>query len=221
MTIRERVLKLGTSKRKQSIVIKKMLEENRTKDITETIPQATSVVLNEKVLLKELGKEVSLRLLINAGVKGLEDILSDGQFDGIPIDKVKNNEEIQHVFLERLIEFVEEQSGEDLSELILKSFRLAIVSVLNEEKGANEFISEFAYHLIYFIVQHEVLEVFSDFYLEISHDEINNLIKTQSRNIVSTELTNEIIDYISGKLELSKLIKFIVQKADTVKIGEF
>jgi hypothetical protein len=93
--------------------------------------------------------------------------------------------------------------------------------ILRENKGIDDFISEFAFYMIYLIVQNEIIEVFSDVYLDIPHDEINTLIKLQARSIVTNELLSTIKDYLSEKISLKELVLLIVKRTEAIEIGEF
>lgn len=211
---------MGTSKKNTNKEIKKLLQQLGRQDIQKTIPQATSVVLDEQRITKELSNE-SFKVLLQSGIKGINGMMSGGQFGGITYEEIKTSESTFNDFLEKIIELAEEDIEDEFSELLLQAFRLAITMILRENKGIDDFISEFAFYLIYLIVQNEIIEVFSDVYLDIPHDEINTLIKLQARSIVTNELLSTIKDYLSEKISLKELVLLIVKRTEAIEIGEF
>ncbi|MBU5673658.1 hypothetical protein [Paenibacillus brevis] len=211
---------MGTSKKNINRDVKKLLQQLGKQDIKKSIPQATSLVLDEQRITKELNKD-SFKVLLQQGITGINSMKSEGQFGGISYDEIQSNERIFNEFLEKLIELAEEEFKDEFSELLLQAFRLAITTILKENIDIDGFISEFTYYLIYLIVQTELIEVFSDVYLEIPHDEINLLIKIQARKIVSEELTSLIKGYLSSKISLKELITSVVKRAEAIEFGEF
>lgn len=211
---------MGTSKKHINRNVKKLLEQLGKHEIGKSIPQATTLVLNEERITKEIGKE-SFKILLEKGISCINGIITDGQFGGITYDEVKNDESIFNEFLDKLIELAEEDLKDKFSELLLQAFRLAITETLKDGKSIDDFISEFTYYLIYLIVQNEIIEAFSDVYLEVPHEDINALIKLQARKIVTTELASLIKRYMKSEISLKKLVLFIVKRAETIEIGEF
>lgn len=211
---------MGTSKKNINRDVKKLLQQLGKQDIKKSIPQATSLVLDEQRITKELNKD-SFKVLLQQGITGISSMKSEGQFGGISYDEIQSNESIFNEFLEKLIELAEEEFKDEFSEILLQAFRLAITTILKENIDIDGFISEFTYYLIYLIVQTELIEVFSDVYLEIPHDEINLLIKIQARKIVSEELTSLIKGYLSSKISLKELITSVVKRAEAIEFGEF
>jgi|GEM_PF-3703257 hypothetical protein len=211
---------MGTSKKNINRDVKKLLQQLGKQDIKKSIPQATSLVLDEQRITKELNKG-SFKVLLQQGINSINGMMSEGQFGGISYDEIKSDESIFSEFLEKLIELAEEEFKDEFSELLLQAFRLAITAILKENIDIDCFISEFTYYLIYLIVQTELIEVFSDVYLEIPHDEINSLIKIQARKIVTEELTSLIKGYINNKISLKELITTVVKRAEAIEFGEF
>ncbi|MCM3697884.1 hypothetical protein [Paenibacillus macerans] len=211
---------MGTSKKNTNKDVKKLLQQLGKQDIKKSIPQATSLVLDEQRITKEISKE-SFKILLQYGINGINGMMSGGQFGGITYDEIKDDESVFNEFLEKLIELAEEEYQDEFSELLLQAFRLAITEIIKENRSIDEFISEFTYFLIYLIVQNEIIEVFSDAYLEIPHEEINSLIRLQARKIVTTELTSLIKNYLNARLTLKELVMFVVKRAEAIEFGEF
>lgn len=211
---------MGTSKKNTNKDVKKLLQQLGKQDIKKSIPQATSLVLDEQRITKEISKE-SFKILLQHGINGINEMMSGGQYGGITYDEIKDDESVFNEFLEKLIELAEEEFQDEFSELLLQAFRLAITNVVKENRSADDFISEFTYFLIYLIVQNEIIEVISDVYIEIPHEEINSLIRMQARKIVTTELTGLLKDYLQAKITLKELVMFVVKRAEAIEFGEF
>lgn len=211
---------MGTSKKNTNKEVKKLLQQLGKQDIKKSIPQATSLVLDEQRITGEISKD-SFRIMLQQGINGLNGMFSGGQFGGITYEEIKTDESTFNEFLEKLIELAENDFGDDFSDLLLQAFRLAISVIIKENKSIDEFIAEFTYYLIYLIVQNEIIEVFSDVYLEFSHDDINSLIKLQARKIVTSELTTVIKSYLNARITLKDLVLAIVKRAEAIELGEF
>ncbi|WP_044481516.1 hypothetical protein [Paenibacillus antibioticophila] len=210
---------MGTSKRRASEKIKKLLSDGIRQDIEKAIPQVTSEVLTDKRISREVEKD-QLRILIKAAIGGIDGIRQGG-FYGFEYKEILNNHLTMTQCIEKILEYAESEFKGEFSEILLQAFRMAIALTINEEKGTNDFLVEFCVNLIFLIVQEESIEAISDVYIDISHEQINLLIKGQARKIVNEEISTLITQYLQHELELKNLVAKIVERAEQVELGEF
>ncbi|MEO3945784.1 hypothetical protein [Gorillibacterium sp. CAU 1737] len=210
---------MGTSKRKSSEKIKKLLLEGDRQDIQKVIPQVTSEVLTNKRITKELEKD-QLRVLIKTAVGSIGGLRAGG-FGGFIYEEVLGDPLTLTQCIEKILELAEGEFEGEFSELLLQAFRMALAWTINEEKEINQFLIEFCSNLIFLIVQEEAIEAISDIYIEVSHEQINGLIKRQAKRIVNEELAATINEYMQQRLSLKELVSTIVERAEKVEFGEF
>lgn len=210
---------MGTSKRRASEKIKRLLSDGIRQDIEKAIPQVTSEVLTDKRISREVEKD-QLRILIKAAIGGIGGIRQGG-FCGFEYEEVLSNPLTMTQCIEKILEYAESEFEGEFSEILLQAFRMAIAITINEEKDINEFLAEFCVNLIFLIVQEEAIEAISDVYIDVNHEQINLLIKEQARRIVNDEISALINQHLQQQLDLKNLVAKIVERAEEVEFGEF
>ncbi|QYY41514.1 hypothetical protein ACKE5C_11385 [Aneurinibacillus thermoaerophilus] len=216
---------MGTSRRKTSDKVKKLLEKQKEQDIKKALPKVTSVVLTPK-LLGHIFNEKEFKTIVSVGIAGLS-ALKSGSFsadynfgeDLVSCDLLKENPLTLNQVIDKILEAAEELDP-NLSELLVTAFKLTMAKMIKEEQDVHSFALELCIFLIYLLLQQELIEAFSDVFQEFGHKEINQLIKDLARKIANS-IQTDINDFVQGKMELEALLQLISDKASDTTLGEF
>lgn len=209
---------MGTSVKKTSRIVKRLLEQSRglneQEEIEKIIPNICTEVIKSKKTRKYF-EDNDFIVLANSGFSYFKKIKTEG-FDkaleeyNVKLEKIEDDKlsaiQVQKV-IESILDKVEDDNKEIESSFILGAFQVAMTKMLlNNFNEPEQFLTLFCETFISKIITEEANEEIIEEFKEISINEISNNISEFSRLYVEENFKDIILQCCNNETNLENLI---------------
>lgn len=209
---------MGTSVKKTSRIVKRLLEQSRglneQEEIEKIIPNICTEVIKSKKTRKYF-EDNDFIVLANSGFSYFKKIKTEG-FDkaleeyNVKLEKIEDDKlsaiQVQKV-IESILDKVEDDNKEIESSFILGAFQVAMTKMLlNNFNEPEQFLTLFCETFISKIITEEANEEIIEEFKEISINEISNNISAFSRLYVEENFKDIILQCCNNETNLENLI---------------
>lgn len=208
---------MGTSVRRTTAKIKRILEEQESNDEKVVLPIVIGEVLRSKTT-SEFIENCEVKIVISYGVSSLKGAKSYQEYvAGIGEDTV-DPEKITSVEAEKIISAIiskiEEENGDIESSEILNAFKFAMSELLlNSSTNPVVFMKNFSIKFIQNIIMNQSYE---NLIVKFNEKNIDNEIRTYAKKFVNDNLLDNIHQYINGSITIDKLLEILSEKINII-----
>jgi hypothetical protein len=211
---------MGTSKRKLSSEIKKILKAKPLSNLNETAPELTKKILTKKTLTKEFDQEQTIDHSIKIITKQFISLKSNG-FKGKSKKELVNDPITQQEFLEMILDEIENATVIE-SKILEKSLKVVMCKFLEiEEFDAYSFAQVLFYEIVYQILIGELNDNIKDVYEDIDYDLIQEMVRNVADQIMNDTVYGKVNLFIDRKISLNEVLDEIATQTSKASFGEF
>ncbi|PFD96426.1 hypothetical protein COE15_07645 [Bacillus cereus] len=211
---------MGTSKRKLSSEIKKLLKEQPLSNINETAPELTKKILTKRALNECFDQEETLDHSIRMITSQFLSLKSNG-FKGKTKKELVSDPISQQEFLEMILDLIE-SSSIIKSKILEKSLKIVMGKFLKvDDFDAYSFAQVLFYEIVYQILLGELIDNIKDIYEEIEYDLIQNMVKNVANQIMNKSVYSKVNLFIDRKISLTEISDEITIQTSQARFGEF
>lgn len=204
---------MGTSVRKTSEKIKKLLKKAKTEQpdvsLNDVVPAIVETTLKAKKTKAYFGDK-DFASFAGGGVGAFKKAASGG-YDNFVQSYGIDPKEVGQIEREKIIaailDEVEASSGEIESELLLSAFRSAVIEMLIEKNvDPKQFLVRFCELFIVMIVREEASESLNDEFSGLTYEDTKKPIEKFAKEYVQSNFLTAISEYVAGRIEIADLI---------------
>jgi hypothetical protein len=211
---------MGTSKRKLSSEIKKILKGQPLSNINETAPELTKKILTKKTLNENFDQEETINHSIRIITSQFISLKSNG-YKGKTKKELAIDPISQQEFLEMILELIEDSSIIE-SKILEKALKIVMGKFLElEEFDTYSFAQVLFYEIVYQILLGELNDNFKDIFEEIDYGLIQNMIKNVADQIMNDTVYSKVNAFIDRKVSLNEVLDEIAIQTSHASFGEF
>lgn len=199
---------MGTNKARVDKSIRKILAGKSIDEAKSSLPQITSTIKSNFI-----GKEVSEEIYQSiVGVVG-------GKLSKLYALEEDECEEIAHNLLKReqwineVMELVEDNLNVEMSEILLKSLRIALAETINEEKDERYFIEKLLYRIVFLSLENTMQGALEGLDEGLTIPQIRKeFIEPLADKLFEDDVRENISNLIDGKITLATVNEQIADK---------
>ncbi|MGM0097986.1 hypothetical protein IGI69_003229 [Enterococcus sp. DIV1083b] len=199
---------MGTNKARVDKSIRKILAGKSIDEAKSSLPQITSTIKSNFI-----GKEVSEETYQSiVGVVG-------GKLSKLYALEEDECEEIAHNLLKReqwineVMELVEDNLNVEMSEILLKSLRIALAETINEEKDERYFIEKLLYRIVFLSLENTMQGALEGLDEGLTIPQIRKeFIEPLADKLFEDDVRENISNLIDGKITLATVNEQIADK---------
>ncbi|MGG5350047.1 hypothetical protein IGK06_002469 [Enterococcus sp. AZ142] len=199
---------MGTNKARVDKSIRKILAGKSIDEAKSSLPQITSTMKSNFI-----GKEVSEEIYQSiVGVVG-------GKLSKLYALEEDECEEIAHNLLKReqwineVMELVEDNLNVEMSEILLKSLRIALAETINEEKDERYFIEKLLYRIVFLSLENTMQGALEGLDEGLTIPQIRKeFIEPLADKLFEDDVRENISNLIDGKITLATVNEQIANK---------
>ncbi|ARK31366.1 hypothetical protein [Halalkalibacter krulwichiae] len=211
---------MGTSKRKLSNEIKKLLKEKPLSNINDTAPELTKKILTKKVLNESFDQEDTIDNSIRIITSQFISLKSNG-FKGKTKQELVTDPVSQQEFLEMILDLIESSSIIS-SKILEKALKIVMGKFLEvDDFDAYSFAQVLFYEVVYQVLLGELNDNIKDIYEELDYNLIQNMVKNVTNQIMNTSVYSKVNSFIDRKISLNEILDEIATQTSQASFGEF
>lgn len=211
---------MGTSKRKLSNEIKKLLKEKPLSNINDTAPELTKKILTKKVLNESFDQEDTIDNSIRIITSQFISLKSNG-FKGKTKQELVTDPVPQQEFLEMILDLIESSSIIS-SKILEKALKIVMGKFLEiDDFDAYSFAQVLFYEVVYQILLSELNDNIKDIYEELDYSLIQNMVKNVTNQIMNTSVYSKVNSFIDREISLNEILDEIATQTSQASFGEF
>lgn len=199
---------MGTNKARVDKSVRKILAGKSIDEAKSSLPQITSTIKSNFI-----GKEVSEETYQSiVGVVG-------GKLSKLYALEEDECEEIAHNLLKReqwineVMELVEDNLNVEMSEILLKSLRIALAETINEEKDERYFIEKLLYRIVFLSLENTMQGALEGLDEGLTIPQIRKeFIEPLADKLFEDDVRENISNLIDGKISLATVNEQIADK---------
>ncbi|MBW9324507.1 hypothetical protein FG877_13325 [Enterococcus casseliflavus] len=199
---------MGTNKARVDKSIRKILAGKSIDEAKSSLPQITST-MKSNFIGKEVSEETYLSIV---GVVG-------GKLSKLYALEEDECEEIAHNLLKReqwmneVMELVEDNLNVEMSEILLKSLRIALAETINEEKDERYFIEKLLYRIVFLSLENTMQGALEGLDEGLTIPQIRKeFIEPLADKLFEDDVRENISNLIDGKITLATVNEQIADK---------
>lgn len=199
---------MGTNKARVDKTIKKIIEGKTIEEAKSSMPEITSTIKNN-FINREVSEEAYQSIVgVVGGRLSKFYALNDDEHEEIANDLIKREQWINEV-----MELVEEDNDNEMSDVLLKALRIALGETVKEQKNEIYFIEKLLYQVVFLsleILMQGALESLDE---DISIPQIRNeFIKPLADKLFEDDVRENISKLAEGKITFATVNEQIVNK---------
>ncbi|MGG4342379.1 hypothetical protein [Paenibacillus lautus] len=211
---------MGTSKRKLSNEIKKLLKEKSLSSINESAPGLTKKILTKSNLGDNFDESEtignSIRIISSQFVS-----LSHNGFKGKTKKELITDPISQQEFIEMILEMIETTTIIE-SKILEKSLKIVMCEFLeHDEFDVYEFAQLLFYQIIYQVLLGDLNDNIKDIHEELDYELIQNMVKNAANQIMNDKVYTKVNLFIDRKVLLVDVLDEIIVQTSNASFGEF
>ncbi|SEB20899.1 hypothetical protein [Paenibacillus sp. 276b] len=211
---------MGTSKRKLSSEIKKMLKNKSLTNLNETAPEISKKILSEKILNEKFDKSDIIDNSIRIIHRQFLSLQSSG-FKGKSKEELLLDSITQQEFLEMILDLIENDTTIN-SKILEKSLKIVMCKFFEiDEFEIYEFAQVLFYEIVYQILLGELNDNIKDIYDELNYELIQKMVKNMTDRIMNNNVYDKVNEFIDRKISLRKVLNEISIQTTNASFGEF
>ncbi|CAM4019507.1 hypothetical protein [Mesobacillus zeae] len=211
---------MGTSKRKLSSDIKKILKQKPITQLNETAPELSKKILNPNHLSSSFDTEDTINESIKIITKHFITISSNG-FKGKTKKELASDSITQQEFIEMILDQIENQAYIN-SEILEKSLKIVMCKFLEiEEFDVYSFAHHLFYEIIYQVLLGDLNDNIKDVFEDFNYDLIKKMVKNLTDQIMNDSVYEKVNLFIDRKLYLKDVLIHISKQTSNASFGEF
>lgn len=210
---------MGTSKKRINDKVKKMLEKTSNDSIENNIQKITPILLSNSFLLENFDEKAFENTILIVREK-INSIKKMG-YHGKSLKEISEDQISREELFEEILDEIEKNIS-SASKLLLKAFKIAMTTYLQgEDDDIIIFANLLFYHFIYLLLEEQLLDTLKDFYHEMNYQEIKDILKLTTDNILNKQIAQEIEKFVNRKVALSDLLQSIEFAIQNIRLGDF
>jgi hypothetical protein len=211
---------MGTSKRKLSNEIKKLLKDQPLSNINDSAPELTKKILTKKVLNESFGQEEifdnSIRIITSQFIS-----LKSNGFKGKTKKELVSDPITQQEFLEMILDLIESSSDIE-SKILEKALKIVMGKFLEiDDFDAYSFAQVLFYEIIYQILLGELNDNIKDIYEDIEYEMIQKMVGNVANQIMNKSVYSKVNLFVDRKIPLIEILDEIASQTSEANFGEF
>lgn len=211
---------MGTSKRKLSNEIKKILNGRPLSNINDVAPELTKKILSEKALNDSFDNEITINNLISIIAKEFTTLDSAG-FKGKSKQELITDHISKQEFIEMILDQVENSTIIE-SKILEKAFKIVMGKFLEvEEFDVYSFAQLLFFEIVYQILLSELNDNIKDIFEELEYNKIQNMVKNVTNQIMNEKVYIKVNLFIDRKISLDDILKEITIHTSQASFGDF
>lgn len=197
---------MGTNKARIDKNIKKILDGKTIDEARESIPEITSEIKGD-FIAKEFSNQ-SCSSIVGGKLSKLH--LDEVESEELISDSVK-----RELWINEIMELIEEETEEDMSDLLLKALKIALAETVKEEKDEIYFVETLLYQIVFLSLKNAmqgaletleegltILQIQKEFIKPLADKIFEDDVKTNISKLVEGKITlTEMNEQISSKLK--------------------
>ncbi|MEK4069021.1 hypothetical protein [Peribacillus sp. FSL R5-0717] len=211
---------MGTSKRKLSNEIKKLLKDKPLSNLNDTAPELTKKILSKKILNENFDQEDiidnSIKIITNQFLS-----LSSSGFKGKTKKELINDPITQQEFLEMILDLIENSIVIE-SKILEKALKIVMCKFLEvDEFDVYSFAQILFYEIVFQILLGELNDNIKDIFEEIEYDLIQNMVRNATNQVMNVAVYEKVNLFIERKISLNEVLDEIAKQTSNASFGEF
>lgn len=200
---------MGTNKARIDKNIKKILDGKTIDEARESIPEITSEIKGD-FIAKEFSNQSYSSIVGVVGGKLSKLHLNEEESEELISDSVK-----RELWINEIMELIEEETEEDMSELLLKALRIALAETVKEEKDEVYFVETLLHQIVFLSLKNAmqgaletleegltILQIQKEFIKPLADKIFEDDVKTNIPKLAEGKITlTEMNEQISNKLK--------------------